>query len=430
MAKKKKRTYRRGSILIGTKKNRKKNRRKNKKAASKEKRDYKKEFSSACEDSVLILTQSLSEEDDDLEQLKKEYAAKKAREKKQRQAKAREKYKELASMGGLIITPDGRKLNIEPGEDPIDSLQQHSPGIAKNYDYALRFLQKAKESGGEITEAEWGDFQEMLLRRGWIVAFAGEVISRRFDDRTVGNLHKYILELDWPDDTQIKLTRAGQTKPEFTLSLEDLLDIESRSDLTKGKLVAVPGKSKRVRQKPEEESLVDESLALLEDDGMSDKWRSVQVRNIKKYLPKVGVIKGRSFNQLVRGSERGRRVRARNVRTKPPSVAADDEGNEVLIYNFKSMPSTTGKRQRGYARFYKPEKSKAKTLGNLPVEVSCSCPDFKYRWEVANKRVGSSQIFHSNGKKPNKTNPTMRPGLCKHLLALGNYIRGVKIEPS
>lgn len=57
------------------------------------------------------------------------------------------------------------------------------------------------------------------------------------------------------------------------------------------------------------------------------------------------------------------------------------------------------------------------------VQVSCSCPDYLYRWEYANHMHGASEIIFGNGEPAGATNPENRPGLCKHLLALRKIIK-------
>jgi len=49
--------------------------------------------------------------------------------------------------------------------------------------------------------------------------------------------------------------------------------------------------------------------------------------------------------------------------------------------------------------------------------VHCSCSWFKYNAEVALSIRGSSDIISSSGKMPKKTNPTLKPWICKHLIA-------------
>ena len=52
------------------------------------------------------------------------------------------------------------------------------------------------------------------------------------------------------------------------------------------------------------------------------------------------------------------------------------------------------------------------------VLVSCDCENFVYVWEYANAEHGASKIVYGNGEKPDFTNPSHSPGLCKHLSAL------------
>lgn len=49
------------------------------------------------------------------------------------------------------------------------------------------------------------------------------------------------------------------------------------------------------------------------------------------------------------------------------------------------------------------------------IKVSCECGDYWSTWEVALKRAGAADIHYSNGEKPVVKNPSMRPGVCKHL---------------
>lgn len=51
------------------------------------------------------------------------------------------------------------------------------------------------------------------------------------------------------------------------------------------------------------------------------------------------------------------------------------------------------------------------------IRALCSCENFTYQWEVALTRKQSAVRFKSNGMRPVVTNPLMRPGVCKHLLA-------------
>lgn len=55
---------------------------------------------------------------------------------------------------------------------------------------------------------------------------------------------------------------------------------------------------------------------------------------------------------------------------------------------------------------------------SLHCKVSCSCPDFTFRSEVALAEQGAADIEYSNGQPPTSTNPNMVPQTCKHIVRL------------
>lgn len=133
-----------------------------------------------------------------------------------------------------------------------------------------------------------------------------------------------------------------------------------------------------------------------------------------------------TFDQLVSVSEPKRVMRAKTVRGPPLDVEAYDD-SVYYIFNFKSFPSTTGKRHKGFIKFFKP--SKQKPLEKIECLVDCTCPDFRYRWAWANKQRGSSVVGAKSmnqalNRAPRITNPKARPGLCKHVLALRDFVYG------
>lgn len=65
--------------------------------------------------------------------------------------------------------------------------------------------------------------------------------------------------------------------------------------------------------------------------------------------------------------------------------------------------------------------------GSGRVRLSCSCDDFMYRWEYALYIRDGAQILYGNGEPPVDTNPRMKPGCCKHLVALIYLARQRKI---
>ena len=51
------------------------------------------------------------------------------------------------------------------------------------------------------------------------------------------------------------------------------------------------------------------------------------------------------------------------------------------------------------------------------IRCLCDCENFEFVWEMALARKQSAVRFKSNGMRPVITNPMMRTGVCKHLLA-------------
>lgn len=58
----------------------------------------------------------------------------------------------------------------------------------------------------------------------------------------------------------------------------------------------------------------------------------------------------------------------------------------------------------------------------LHVEVGCSCPDFRYRQEVALNHKRAAEVLYSNGELPKIRNPQMKVYCCKHLYKLWQTI--------
>ena len=134
-----------------------------------------------------------------------------------------------------------------------------------------------------------------------------------------------------------------------------------------------------------------------------------------------------SFSQLFNLSEPKRVVRSKTVKGPPLDIRAFDDA-QYHIFNFKSNPSTTGLRHHGYIKLNRPKKSDP--LTEIPCLVDCTCQDYRYRWAWTNKqrgagKVGPGSINQALNKAPRITNPTNRPGLCKHILALKDYLQGI-----
>ncbi len=61
------------------------------------------------------------------------------------------------------------------------------------------------------------------------------------------------------------------------------------------------------------------------------------------------------------------------------------------------------------------------------VKLSCSCPDFLFRHEVALFTKDAADIEYSNGQFPEITNPLLHPSCCKHCLALYEALHKKKL---
>lgn len=151
--------------------------------------------------------------------------------------------------------------------------------------------------------------------------------------------------------------------------------------------------------------------------------------SLKEHSPIRGncLCEALSFSQLFNLSEPKRVVRSKTVKGPPLDIRAFDDA-QYHIFNFKSNPSTTGLRHHGYIKLNRPKKSEP--LTEIPCLVDCTCQDYRYRWAWTNKqrgagKVGPGSINQALNKAPRITNPTNRPGLCKHILALKDYLQGI-----
>lgn len=137
-----------------------------------------------------------------------------------------------------------------------------------------------------------------------------------------------------------------------------------------------------------------------------------------------------TYDQLFRMSDPKRVKRSHTVHGPPLEIDSYQDAI-YYIFNFKSNPSTTGLRHKGYIKFFKPRVGNTnKPLHKLDCLVDCTCPDYKYRWAWANKqrgsgRVGVGSLNQAWNRAPRITNPGSIPGLCKHVLAAREFIYGL-----
>lgn len=139
------------------------------------------------------------------------------------------------------------------------------------------------------------------------------------------------------------------------------------------------------------------------------------------------ILEELNFDQLFAYSEPKRVLRSKTVRG--PALAIDSFKDGLRYrFNFKAFPSTEHKRHKGYIEFKKPEDPDT-PLEQVPCVVDCDCKDYMYRWAYSNMqrdagKIGSDSINGCINQAPRVTNPGNIPGLCKHLLALRNFLYG------
>ena len=135
-----------------------------------------------------------------------------------------------------------------------------------------------------------------------------------------------------------------------------------------------------------------------------------------------------SFRDLLRGSEGGRKDRSKYVNTRSLRVASTDEGESWLFtYKSQGAHSTTGKRWNGYIRFFKENVSVEENAEDLDCKVSCSCPDYRFRYAYNNHKAEAGDLGQNNGRPPRPRSQggvgDYGNGMCKHLIALGKYLK-------
>ena len=131
------------------------------------------------------------------------------------------------------------------------------------------------------------------------------------------------------------------------------------------------------------------------------------------------------LNKIVKASLPLRKLNAKLVRVVAYKTGRDKAGLATVVaktytpkeYNMQ-LKLVNAKDQNKYV-------SSIKFLDKkLNVKLACSCPDFVFAgWEFALHQNGAADIIYGNGEPPLEKNPEMRPGCCKHLLALRAIVK-------
>lgn len=163
--------------------------------------------------------------------------------------------------------------------------------------------------------------------------------------------------------------------------------------------------------------------------------------SLKKLLTEA-LLDEVSYKELLRMTDAARKERARKVGAKSTGVrsvmdAGAENTNEAWVFNYKTRNphSTTNRRYHGKLIFSKQNVGPNDSVEDLDCKVHCDCPDYFYRRQYANYKIGAGTMDPNIlGQQHNKQAPTpgghadIGPGLCKHLVGLAEYLQ-TKIEP-
>lgn len=122
-----------------------------------------------------------------------------------------------------------------------------------------------------------------------------------------------------------------------------------------------------------------------------------------------------SVKDIVQYSELVDRYPDRNVAVKVvKNLIGSDENGKYKLIRGSTLAET--RRHKYWIKVY--FNKQGRVTSQSKCWVHCDCERFLFKYEVALKRVGSTSIINSNGRRPFSTNPGLRPGACKHINAI------------
>ena len=147
---------------------------------------------------------------------------------------------------------------------------------------------------------------------------------------------------------------------------------------------------------------------------------------------KTALCEAMSFDQLFRSTDVKRLNKSKKMRVRSLAGTANED-SEYWNFAYKSDPIhiTTGRGYTGRISFekdaYKKYSKSNRSMNEIMCKVDCGCPDYRYRWAYANAaqdagEMGIDSLNRCNGARPIKTNPKLKPSLCKHLASLRGYL--------
>ena len=135
-----------------------------------------------------------------------------------------------------------------------------------------------------------------------------------------------------------------------------------------------------------------------------------------------------SYDDLLKLTTPERKDRASNVTARSLPISTEN-GLETWNFRYKSSPQTTvtDKPFRGSISFIKGEVGQNDDAMKMKCKVDCECPDFMYRFAYNDAAKGASQVGTDSlsgclNRRP-KPAYDYGEGLCKHLTALGRFLK-------
>ncbi len=133
-----------------------------------------------------------------------------------------------------------------------------------------------------------------------------------------------------------------------------------------------------------------------------------------------------TYDELLRLTTDDRKERASNVNVRSLPISMD-KNMERWNFRYKSTQGTTGEPFKGNITFLKGEVEPNDDAAKLECKVDCSCKDFMYRFAYNDAAKGASQVGADslNGAINRRPKPAYDygEGLCKHLTALGRFLK-------
>lgn len=121
-----------------------------------------------------------------------------------------------------------------------------------------------------------------------------------------------------------------------------------------------------------------------------------------------------TIKQILKATPKDRRIRSLNVK-----LIINKKEKQRISFTAYSIHDAEGRIVRNPKK-YKVLVLMLDTVGSFKtakVKVDCECADYWSTFEVALHKQGAADIKHSNGELPHIKNPTLVPGVCKHLYA-------------